>query len=96
MTAPDPTILSRFDAGETPVQIAKATGVKSARVYAILRKHRPDRPRAARSRTSTKPEQMLALHAEGVAVERIAEILEVSKAYVYGQIQKAKDQANAS
>ncbi|XUM19796.1 hypothetical protein ACRAVF_19205 [Bradyrhizobium oligotrophicum S58] len=79
-------ILSRFDAGETPVQIIAAlaaAGVSKRVVYAVLRKHRPERVRAPRRRTSTIPARVRQMSGEGIAVARIADLLQVTSVYVY-------------
>lgn len=89
-------ILARLDAGQTPVQIAAALAVSLPKVYGILRAERPNRSRSARTRTSTLPAQMLALHAAGLGVARIAELLQTSRTYVYRTIQLQRERdANA-
>jgi len=83
MTPSLPTILSAADRGERIASIAAAAGVSVGRVYAILREHRPERTRSRRTVTSTVPLQVRALYAAGTKPRRIAELLGVSRAYVY-------------
>ena len=80
---PTPQILSFFDGGYTPPQIVAAMHLSAGKVYAVLRQHRPARARAPRTRTSVVPAQVLALHAEKIGAARIADLLQVSRAYVY-------------
>ncbi len=87
-TAP---ILKLFDAGKTPKEIAAASQVAIGTVYATLRAHRPDRRRAPRTLTSIVPAGVVGLHKAGVKVARIAQLLQVSRAYVY-QILKSQEQ----
>ena len=77
------TVLNLFDAGKTPVQIITETDASKRVVYAILRRHRPTRMRAPRTRTSTIPAKVHRLNGEGISVQRIAELLEVTPVYVY-------------
>ena len=51
--------------------------------YSILRRHRPDRPRKMRRRTSDMPYKICTLAARGIAPQRIAILMDVSRAYVY-------------
>lgn len=79
-------ILEMFDAGHTPRAII-AAGFDKYHVYRVLRRSRPERARAPRSRTSTKPALFRALGEEGLSAERIAQICQYSLAYVYRHIQ---------
>lgn len=76
-------ILSRADAGETVAAIAAGADVTAGRVYAVLRKHRPNRARKLRVRTSRIPDQIRALDAIGTKPARIAFLLDVRRQYVY-------------
>lgn len=82
-------VLKRADDGERVPKIAKAAGVKTGRIYALLRKHRPERERSSRTRTSMVPQQVLALHKTGAGPSRIAELLDVSRQYVHRIISEA-------
>jgi hypothetical protein len=86
-------ILSLCDAGETPAAIAAALSLPPGRVYAILRRERPNRTRAPRSPTSDKPRMMRGLAAAGIAPKRIAVLLEVAPAYVYRVLAQNGDRA---
>lgn len=77
------TILDMLDAGKTPVEIIRATGLSSTYVYAELRKHRPARARAPRTRTSERVPMIIGLRSRGHGVERIAVLCDCSEAYVY-------------
>lgn len=81
-------ILERHDRGEHAAQIADAVGVTAGYVYGILRDHRPQRKRKPRRPTSTKPAEIAALAATGATAARIAELLGVTKAYVYRHLAK--------
>jgi predicted transcriptional regulator len=81
-------LLEMADAGHTPLQIASALGTSKAAVWAVLRRERPARPRAARTPTSAVPAQVKALQAEGFGVGRIASLLGISRAYVYRILQQ--------
>lgn len=83
MTHSVPPILALSDAGHAPDAIASRLGVPISTVYSILRRHRPDRPRKMRRRTSDMPYKICALAARGIAPQRIAILMEVSRAYVY-------------
>lgn len=78
-------ILRLADAGEAVDAIAAHpdVGVTIGRVYAILRKHRPDRPRHARRRTSEKRPMIIGLLAQGIKPPRVAELAQVERQYVY-------------
>ena len=90
MTQPDPTqILTLSDAGHTPAAIALALSLPPGKVYATLRRERPGRKRAPRTRTSLIPSRVLALSAAGVKAGRIAAVCGVSAAYVYRLIKEA-------
>lgn len=80
---PTDEILWRADAGITPAVIAETVGLPLAKVYRVLRLHRPDRPRTPRRRTSLVRPKALALHAEGLSVAAIAARLKVDEAWVY-------------
>jgi hypothetical protein len=82
------SILFLLDQGLTPAQIAAALGLKVGKVYAVLRKERPGRTRAPRSRTSAKRALVIALAQAGVGATRIAVLCEVSRAYVYRILQE--------
>ena len=83
MTPPLPTILTLSDNGHTPAAISAALAIPPGKVYATLRRERPGRKRAPRTRTSLIPKRVVALSAAGVKAGRIAELLGVSDAYVY-------------
>ena len=78
------------DAGETVEAICEATGLKFGRVYDILRKHRPNRPRQPRKRTSRLPEMICGLADHGIKPPRIAVLLKITPAYVYAVLAKRK------
>jgi hypothetical protein len=75
-------ILALFDAGHAP-RVIIAAGFDKHQVYRVLRRHRADRKRAPRTRTSNVPLLIRALDAEGLAVERIQAFCDCSRAYVY-------------
>lgn len=75
------------DAGRFPAQIADLLGVTKGRVYDVLRQMRPNRARKPRQRISLLPAQIKSLHSVGTPVPRIAQLLEVSRAYVYKVLQ---------
>jgi len=77
------TILSLHDRGAKVAAIAAAEGVTQGHVYAILREHRPDRPREARTRTGAKRRLVLGLLAKGYQPPRVAFLARCSAAYVY-------------
>jgi len=76
-------ILSRHDNGEHVAEIAAAEGVSIGHVYAALRKHRPNRERKPRERTSERRRFILGLLAQDVPPRRVAFLSQVSPAYVY-------------
>lgn len=76
-------ILRLSDEGEPPDAIAETLRKSLGCVYAHLRKHRPDRARKPRPRTSTLPFQIRALAAAEIKPARIAQLKSVSRAYVY-------------
>jgi hypothetical protein len=76
-------ILARADAGESVVQIAATVEKSAGHVYAVLREHRPDRPRKAREATSDIPRMIRGLSDGGMLPRRIAAVLGCSRAYVY-------------
>jgi DNA-binding CsgD family transcriptional regulator len=82
-------ILSLADAGEPVADIAARLSLSAGRVYTILRKHRPDRKRKQRTRTSNKPDQARALMQGGASAARVALLLGVTRQYVY-QIGRGK------
>lgn len=87
MTPAAVRILELFDAGKTPVQII-AAGQRRDRVYAVLRKERPARARAPRTRTSVVPGLARQLDAEGFSAARIAVLLCVTPQYVYSILKR--------
>lgn len=76
-------VLDLSDAGSTPAAIASAIPAPLATVYAILRAHRPDRPRAPRTRTAVLPVKIRGLLDAGHKPARVAELVGCSRAYVY-------------
>jgi hypothetical protein len=100
VTDPVKDICQRSDAGETPAQISAALAIPAGKVYAILRQHRPSRPRAPRTRTSEVPARVVALAtpdgiktslaAVGIKAKDIAKECGVSEAYVHRIIQEAR------
>lgn len=77
------TVLQLSDAGTPPLAIAAALRVPTSRVYSCLSKHRPNRPRAPRTRTAELPGKIAYLAGQGVKRRRIAFLLGCSRAYVY-------------
>jgi hypothetical protein len=77
------TILSRHDAGEHVSVIAAACQVSPGHVYGVLRKHRPERQRKPRERTSERRRFILGLLAQDIKPRRVAFLAQVSPAYVY-------------
>jgi len=78
------TLLALADDGADVPTIAARVSLGEGRVYALLRKHRPDRARKPRKRTSELPAKVLGLRAAGVTDPvRIAFLLDVSRQYVY-------------
>lgn len=63
--------------------VASALAVSINTVYAVLRRYRPDRKRKPRPRLSDKRRQILGLASCGYKAARVAELVGVSKAYVY-------------
>jgi len=88
MSAALATVLRLADAGATVQAMCSQSGLKTGRVYAILRQHRPERPRQARRRTSDVPDKVRALHATGAKPSRIAFVLDVTPAYVYAILKR--------
>lgn len=77
-------ILTRHDAGERNVaEIATAESVSIGHVYGVLRKHRPDRERKPRERTSERRRFILGLLAQDIRPRRVAFLAQCSPAYVY-------------
>jgi len=75
--------LALADAGATVPQLCAASGLKPTRVYALLREHRPGRPRKPRRRTSDVPMKIRGLVATGIKPTRVAFLLGITPAYVY-------------
>lgn len=82
-------ILSRHDAGESVATIATAENVSPGYVYGILRHHRPNRSRKARTRTSEKRVMVLGLAAKGIKPARVAYLAQCSEQYVYRILSEA-------
>ena len=80
-----PTFLRLVDEGATVDALKAATGLQESRVYGLLRKHRPDRPRQKRRETSDKPRIVRGLAGEPYRIkpQRIAFLLDIAPAYVY-------------
>lgn len=78
-----PAILRDSDAGARVDDLAKRYELDPSAVYRILREHRPDRPRSARRRVSNLPAKIEALAGAGSKPARVAELLGVSRQYVY-------------
>lgn len=78
-----PTILALADAGESPSAISRAVPCSLGYVYGVLRANRAGRARAKRTRTSEVPRKVVGLAAAGIGVDRIAVLLQISKAYAY-------------
>lgn len=76
-------ILHLSDTDHTPRRIAVLLDVPLSTVYATLRKYRPHRARAPRPCTSDLPYRIAGLASKGYKPARAAELLEVSRAYVY-------------
>jgi hypothetical protein len=79
------TFLDMVDRGERLDALKAATGLRESRVYGLIRKYRPDRPRQSRRPTSDKPAAVRGLAAEphNIPPTRIAFLLGVTPAYVY-------------
>lgn len=77
------TLLADADNGTPVADIAARYHLTPGGVYAILRRERPDRPRAARRRHSEKRAMILGLVRAGVEIERVAFLCSCSKAWVY-------------
>lgn len=78
-------ILAFYDAlqDKDPAVVARALPCSLGTVYAVLRHYRPGRKRKARPKTSGKKVQILGLVARGHKVARVAELVQVSRTYVY-------------
>lgn len=63
--------------------IARQVALQQRRVYAVLREHRPDRPRKRRPRTSARRAAVLKLSRKGYIPSDIASAVGVSRQYVY-------------
>jgi transposase len=83
-------ILSLHDAGKHPAEIAASLPVSLGYVYGVLRQHRSNRTRKARTSTSDTPRMVRGLAAQGIVVERIAVLVGCSRAYVYRILGAAK------
>jgi AraC-like DNA-binding protein len=90
MTIP-PRVLELSDAGQHPAAIAERLTLPVAKVYAILREHRPDRPRAPRRLTAWRRPVVKGMATAGVEVARVAELLGCSRAYVYRLVKEATE-----
>lgn len=76
-------ILKRHDEGEHVAEIATAESVSIGHVYGTLRKHRPERERKPRERTSERRRFILGLLAQDIRPRRVAFLAQVTPAYVY-------------
>lgn len=79
-------ILAFYDVTPDAAAVASALSVSVGTVYAVLRHHRPDRLRKPRPRTSgsvDKRRLILGLVSCGHKVARVAELVGVSRTYVY-------------
>jgi hypothetical protein len=76
-------IIALCDAGHVPGAIAATLSLPAGKVYTVLRRERPDRKRAPRTRTSDVPTRVRALYLVGIKPKRIAALCSVSNAYVY-------------
>lgn len=85
---PSEYILKLFDLGQTPVQIIASTGAKRDLVYKVLRRLRPGRKRAPRTKTSHVPAQVRRLYIAGIEPTRIATLCRCSTAYVYAILKR--------
>lgn len=77
------TVLRICDEGGTVARMCAESGLKYGRVYAILRRYRPNRPRQVRPRTSDVPDKVRGLHKVNIPPVRIAFLLKITPAYVY-------------
>src|ERR1043166_207394 len=86
-------VLNLADAGWRLEDIATATGLTVQRVYSLLRKHRPGRPRAPhRHRFNPTRFAIVGLLGQGHPASRVAKVLGVSRTLVYRvQGQRAAD-----
>lgn len=82
------SILARHDANESVAQIAAAESVSFGYVYSELRRHRPDRGRQPRTRTSERRKLILGLLSKGIKPPRVAFLAQCSPAYVYALIKQ--------
>jgi transposase len=78
------------DQGHSPSAIASRLALPPGKVYAVLRRERPNRTRAARRCSSEVPAKVAALAAAGLSAKRIAELCGCSKAYIYRLLQEAR------
>lgn len=76
-------VLRLADEGVRVEAMCAVTGIQRSQVYRILARHRPDRERQGRRRTSDLPRRVQGMFKEGIAPGRIAALLRVSRAYVY-------------
>jgi hypothetical protein len=88
-------ILALADA--TPRQsvavIAAAVSRSPGHVYAVLRAHRPERPRKVHKTRSDKPHRIAVMHLANVHPDDIAERLGVSRTYVYRHLPRDRSGA---
>lgn len=88
-------ILARHDAGEDVATIVAGEPVSFGYVYDALRKHRPERKRQPRTRTSERRKLILGLLAGGIKPPRVAFLARCSPAYIYKLLSEEKQSAAA-
>lgn len=79
-------ILAFYDVTPDASVVARALSISTGTVYAVLRKHRPARrrkPRLVLPESADKRRQILGLVSLGYKVARVAELVGVSRTYVY-------------
>jgi hypothetical protein len=76
-------IARRSDAGEKVADIAIGMGISARRIYEVLREHRPNRERSSRIPTGEMSDKILAMAKVGSKPRSIAQLLKVSRQYVY-------------
>lgn len=86
-------ILARSDRGKSAQEITAELGVSLGHVYAVLRAHRPDRPRKQHEKRSDKPSRIAMLHLQNMHPEDIADELGVSRTYVYRHLPRDRSGA---
>lgn len=95
MTRPShQTILAFYDVTPDASVVASALSVSPGTVYAVLRKHRPTRqrkPRPVLQESADKRRQILGLVSRGHKVARVAELVGVSRTYVYRVMEGDRD-----